>query len=176
MHKKQTKLRVDPFMTISGNFLANSINIFYKIELQAIILMCLTCLNLFWIKSYNIKHNYCHFLFLQFCKKNTENLWLIIGHFRTISGHCLANCMKIFHKKEVQTVILRCLVCLNLNWIKSYSLILVKIIFLSCLKMHHFMASLPKWVLTSPKETSSHIFKMVIFPKFLWAFIKHKIR
>ena len=84
--------------------------------------------------------------------------------------------MKFFHKKEVQTVILRCLVCLNLNWIKSYNIILVKIIFLSCLKMHHFMASLPKWVLTSPKETSSHIFKMVIFPKFFWAFMKHIIR
>ena len=43
-------------------------------------------------------------------------------------------------------------------------------------KMHHFMASLPKWVLTPPKETSSHIFKMVIFPKFFWAFMKHIIR
>ena len=48
--------------------------------------------------------------------------------------------------------------------------------FLSCLKMHHFMASLPKWVLTSPKKTSSHIFKIVIFPKFFWAFMKHIIR
>ena len=42
--------------------------------------------------------------------------------------------------------------------------------------MHHFMASLPKWILTPPKETSSHIFKMVIFPKFFWAFMKHIIR
>ena len=29
--------------------------------------------------------------------------------------------------------------------------------------MHHFMASLPKWVLTSPKKNSSH---KVIFPKY----------
>ena len=49
--KKQTKLWVGRFMTISGHFLANYINIFHKIELQTIILMCLTCLNLIWIKS-----------------------------------------------------------------------------------------------------------------------------
>ena len=60
-----------------------------------------------------------------FVKKTTENLWLINGHLGTISGHFWANYMKIFHKKEVQTVILRCLVCLNLNWIKSYNLIWV---------------------------------------------------
>ena len=38
----------------------------------------------------------------------------------TIFGHCFANCMFIFHKTEVQTVILRCLMSLNLNWYKSY--------------------------------------------------------
>ena len=42
--------------------------------------------------------------------------------------------------------------------------------------MHHFMASLPKWVLTPPEKTSSHMFKMLIFPKFFWDFIKHLIR
>ena len=127
--KKQTNLWVGHFMTLSGLFLANYIIIFHKIELQTIILMCLTCLNLIWIKSYDIKHIFFISCFLQFCKKNTENLWLINGHFRTISGHFLANCMKIFHKKEVQTVILRCLVGLNLNWIKNYDIILVKIFF-----------------------------------------------
>ena len=40
------------------------------------------------------------------------------------------------------------LVCLNINWIKSYDIILVRRFFFSCLKMHHFMASLPKLVLT----------------------------
>ena len=69
-------------------------------------------------------------VFLQFCKKkNTENLWHKIGHFRTISGHFLANHTKIFHQTEIQTVILSCLVCLNPNWIKSYNIILVKIFF-----------------------------------------------
>ena len=61
------------------------------------------------------KTHFFHFLFFAILqRKNTENLWLI----GTISGHFLANYMKIFHKKEVQTVILRCLLCLNLNWIK----------------------------------------------------------
>ena len=38
-------------------------------------------------------------VFCNFVRKNTENLWLINGHFRTISGQFLANCMKIFHKE-----------------------------------------------------------------------------
>ena len=65
-------------------------------------------------------------VFCNFVKKNTENLWLLNGHLGTISGHFLVNYMKRFHKKEVQSVILRCLVCLNLNWINRYDIILVK--------------------------------------------------
>ena len=88
--KKQTNLWVGHFTTLSGHFLANYINIFHKIELQTIILMCLTCLNLIWIKSYDIKHIFFHFLFFAILqRKNTENLWLINGHLGTISasGH-----------------------------------------------------------------------------------------
>ena len=40
-------------------------------------------------------------------------------HFMTISGHFIANYIDIFHKTEVLTVILRCIKCLNPNWIKS---------------------------------------------------------
>ena len=46
-----------------------------------------------------------------------------------IFGHFFANYMKFFHKTEVQTVILRCLICLHLNWIKSYDIIGIKIFF-----------------------------------------------
>jgi hypothetical protein len=42
------------------------------------------------------------------------------GLFTTISGHSFANCISIFHKTEVQTIILRSLTGLNLNWLKSY--------------------------------------------------------
>ena len=37
-----------------------------------------------------------------------------------MSGHSFANYMFIFHKTEIQTVLLRCLWSLNLNWYKSY--------------------------------------------------------
>ena len=66
------------------------------------------------------------FLFFQFCKKKNEKLQFINGHFTTIYGHFSANHDKIFHKTEVQTVILRGLVYLYLNWIKSYDIILIK--------------------------------------------------
>ena len=49
-------------------------------------------------------------------------LWFENDHCRTISGHFLAVCMFIFHKTEVQTVILKCLTGLNLDWFKSYGL------------------------------------------------------
>ena len=47
---------------------------------------------------------------------------ITFANFTTISGHFVANCMFIFHKKEVQKVILRCLTGLNINWFKNYGL------------------------------------------------------
>ena len=44
------------------------------------------------------------------------------AQFTTIAGQSFANCMFIFHKTEFQTVILRCLTGLNLDWFKSYGL------------------------------------------------------
>ena len=38
----------------------------------------------------------------------------------TITGHFFTNYMFIFHKTEIQTVILRCLTIINLNCYKSY--------------------------------------------------------
>ena len=63
--KKVTHLGFGHFITISGHFFANYINIFHKIELLTIILICLTCLNLFWIKRYDIKHNFLFFAILK---------------------------------------------------------------------------------------------------------------
>ena len=93
----------------------------------------------------------------QFWKKKIENLSYKNGYFITISGHFFGNYINIFHKTEIQTVILRCLVCKNLYWIKSYNIVLIKIFFFSCLKMH-FRASLPKWLWTPQKETSSCVY------------------
>ena len=103
------------------------------------------------------------FLDFQFCKKKS---WKFMTHrwpFFDCLGSFFAIFMKIFHKTEVQMVILRCLVSLNLNWIKNYNIILVKEKKNPCLKMHHFRAIPPKWVLRHQKKISCHIFKMAIW-------------
>ena len=47
---------------------------------------------------------------------------LINDCYNTVSGHFFAICIFFFHKTEVQTVILRCWMGLDLNWFKSYGL------------------------------------------------------
>ena len=54
---------------------------------------------------------------------------LMNSHFEIISGHSFANYTFIFHKTEIQRVILRCLMCLNLNWVKSYDIFWLKYLF-----------------------------------------------
>ena len=49
-------------------------------------------------------------------KMNNTGKWLFYDHFWPF----FANCMVIFHKTEVQTVILMCLMGLNSNWFKGY--------------------------------------------------------
>ena len=75
-----------------------------------------------------------YLLFYHFVKQKAENSCLINGHFKTISVHFLANYIDVFHKTEDQTVILRCLTCLYLNWIKSYDILLVKVVFFHACK------------------------------------------
>ena len=104
-------------MTISVIFFTSYIYIFYKTKVQTVILSCLTSLNLNWVKTYYINHKKCVF---QFWKKKPwkfkfqkwpflEHLWSFLGIY-----------IDIFCRTEVQTVILRFLVCLNLNWINTY--------------------------------------------------------
>ena len=156
-------LWVGHFKTISVHFSTNYINNFHKSIVLMNILRCQTHLNLNWIFYLFYKaHFFLSPLIFSFERKNLENLWLINDHFLTVFGHCFANFMNIFHKTEVQTVILRCLVSLNLNWIKSNYIILVKEKIIPCLKMHHFRAISPRWILTPLKEISA------IFSKWLF--------
>ena len=106
-------------------------------------------------------------VFFNFGRKKNENLSFKNGHYSTICGHFFGTYIEIFHNTEIQTVILRYLVCLNLNWIKSNNTILAKVLIFSCLEIHYFRAGLPKSVLTFSKETSSHWFKIALFPKIL---------
>ena len=107
-------------------------------------------------------HFFSEFLDFQFCKKKS---WKFKTHrwpFFDCLGSFCAIFMNIFHKNEVQMVILRCLVSLNLNWIKSYYIILVKKDFFPCLKMHYFKAISPKWVFNLRRKSA------VIFSKWLF--------
>ena len=47
-------------------------------------------------------------IFLAYIESDAQNLRLIDGCLQTISSHFFAKYMNMFHKTEVQTVILRC--------------------------------------------------------------------
>ena len=127
--KTDTTFKKDPFRSISSHFFGDYSYIFHKNQVQKVILKCLTCLNLIWIKGYNIKHAKGNFrFFCNFEKKGRKfktQKWPFYDPF----GNFFANYTEIFQKTEIQTVILRCLVDVNLNWIKSQGIILVQIIF-----------------------------------------------
>ena len=72
-----------------------------------------------------LQHKSKTFLFPLFLNLE-EKSWKLMTQKWAFSYHFFANYMKIFHKTEVQMVILKCLVCLNLNWIKSYDVIGIK--------------------------------------------------
>ena len=61
-------------------------------------------------------------VFLRKLKSVRKWMLLFYNCYKTVSGHFFAICIFIFHKTEVQTVILRCLMGLNCNWFKSYGL------------------------------------------------------
>ena len=85
-------------------FFANYIKIFHKTEVLTVIQRCITCLNLNWIKSYDIKHIFIHFRgFSILEEKKYENLPLINGHFTTISGHS-AGAQQHQQKKKHQPI------------------------------------------------------------------------
>ena len=114
---KETTFRIGHFMTISGHSIANYINIFHKTEVPTVILRCLMSQNLNWIISYDINYK----LFWQLCfsileEKKASKMAIFLLFF--------GNYMDIFHKTGIQTVILRCLVCLNPNWIKSCDIVI----------------------------------------------------
>ena len=55
-------------------------------------------------------------------KTDPKRMLLLNNCYTTVSGPFFAMCMFIFHKTEVQRVILICLMGLNFNWFKSYGL------------------------------------------------------
>ena len=106
---------VRPFLAIFLPYVCSS---FYKNEVLTVILRCLTGLNLDWFKSYGLRCS----LRLHASSANSKKRQLINSHFKTIYGHFFANYMFIFHKTEIQTIILRCLTIINPNCSKSYDI------------------------------------------------------
>ena len=76
-----------------------------------------------------LKKSYSLDRFEQVERSKIEKSQLTNSHFMSISGHFFANYLDNFHKTEVLMVILRCIVCLHPNWIKSNNMILVKTYF-----------------------------------------------
>ena len=121
---KETTIWAGHFTAISGHSIANYSNIFHKIVVPTIILRCLPRLNIMWTKSYHkIAKNFDDCVFW-FWKKKNRKYKFQNGHFWPFVVFFFGNYIVIFHKTEIQTVILRCSVCLNLNWIKSYDIII----------------------------------------------------
>ena len=83
--------------------------------------MCLLGQNLNWFKLvYDAKCMLKPSKILAISKIDYQNLHLINGNFMMISGHFCANCMSIFQKIEIQTVILSCWTSLNHDWYNSF--------------------------------------------------------
>ena len=109
--KRMTITNAD-FTTISGHFSANCMFIFHKKEVQTVILRCLKGLNIDWFKNYGLRCKWRPRACLANFQNITTDKWTFYYHIWPF----FANCMVIFHKNEIQTVILMCLRSLNLNW------------------------------------------------------------
>ena len=81
-----------------------------------VIIRGLRDLNLDWVKSYGLRCSLRPCASSANSQKIATDKWPCNDH----TWQFFANYMFIFHKTEMQTVILRCLTSLNLNWYKSY--------------------------------------------------------
>ena len=102
-----------PFLAI---FCQMYVCIFHKTEVYMMNLRCLMGVNINLFKIYGLRcsERPCE------CSVNSKNVatdkWPFYDHVWPF----FAKYMVIFHKTEIQTVILRCFMSLNLTWYKSY--------------------------------------------------------
>ena len=73
-----------PFFLHFSHFFPNYMNVFHKTEIQMVILSCWTGLNLNWLRSYDTKRKYFHFIYFW------ENL--IVCVFCNFCVLCLLSC------------------------------------------------------------------------------------
>jgi hypothetical protein len=126
IRKNRYNINSWPFYSHFWSFFANYINIFQKSEVLTVILRCLTCLNHNLIKTMTKITNAFDSCNFQFWKK--KKLKILVSEM-PIFGHFFGTYVDIFQETEIQTVILRSILCLKFNWIKSYNIMLVKNIF-----------------------------------------------
>ena len=81
----------------------------------ALVLVFLYHYQLSWLKSPRIPRQY-HFEPILWFTMKDNYVFKYLSNF----GQFFANSMFIFHKTEIQTVIIRCLTGINLDWFKSY--------------------------------------------------------
>ena len=115
--QKRMLLLNNCYKIVSSHFVAVCIFIFHKTVVQTVILRCLTGVNCNWFKSYGLRCIRRPRASSVTFWKITSDKWLSYDHICPFFG----NCIIIFDKTEIQTVILRCLTSLNLNWYKSYN-------------------------------------------------------
>ena len=114
--RKWKILTNDSCRTLSGHFFAICVFIFHKTEVQTVILRCWTGLNLDWFKNYGLRRS------LRLCASSANSKKIATAKWpcNDLARPFFANYIFIFHKTEIQTVILRCLTSLNLDWYRSY--------------------------------------------------------
>ena len=104
--------------TIPGHFFAICVFIFHKTEVLTVILRGLTDLNLDWVKSYGLRCSLRPRASSANPQKIATDKWSFVDHIWPF----FANYMFFFYKTEIPTIFLRCLMGLNLDWVKSYDL------------------------------------------------------
>ena len=109
-------MTITNFMTISGRFSTSCMFIFHEKKVQTVILRCLTSLNIDWFKNYGLRCKWRPRACLASFQNIPTDKWTFYYHIWPF----FTNCMVIFHKNEIQTIILRCFRSLNLNWYYSY--------------------------------------------------------
>ena len=122
--------------------------IFHKTEVQTVILRWWMGLNFDCFKSYGLRCSLRPRASSANSQKIATDKWPCNDH----TWPFFTNNIFIFHKTEIQTVILRCLMSLNLNWIKGYNIKYKKshFLFLQFCKEKAWKFTTQKWPFYDP--------------------------
>ena len=139
---KRTMLGNGPIMTIYGHFSINNIKAFMKLRIWRSFWCAQSIQILIGSKAMTQITIFVLFPFPQFCKKKkwkfTTHKWPFYDHFWSFFSQLHRNLSQNWGSDGLFEVLGVFVSYLNQK--------LCQKLFFSCLKMHHFRASLPKWV------------------------------